>query len=156
MKFAATATVILVALAAPAVAAPVDVSSIGQGTASSSPMPVSDDLVVIHASTLYSGFEGNPDNPMASFQGPCFGAVLVKAGEVSGGGNCHYTDGDGEIAVIAWTADGIRAEGRTQGTWEIAGGSGKWAAATGGGRFDAGTDEQGTYTNNVTGELTMP
>ena len=107
------------------------------------------------ATTEYTGFDGSADNPIVTMKGPCFGAVLIDKGNVSGGGNCHYTDADGEMAIVSWTADGMSAEGRTQGDWELAGGSGKWAAATGGGRFDAGTDAAGTYTNNVTGEISM-
>lgn len=157
MKFFAIATAALASVAAPGLAGSIDVSGTGHGTASSMPMQVSDDLVVVHANSEYTGFDGkNPDNPMATFKGPCFGSVLIKAGEVTGGGNCQYTDGEGEMAVVGWTADGMSADGRTQGTWELVGGSGKWAKAAGGGRFDAGTDEQGVYTNNVTGELTMP
>ncbi|SDZ43218.1 hypothetical protein SAMN05444004_11466 [Jannaschia faecimaris] len=157
MKIIPITTSVLILLAAPAIAGSIDVSGTGHGTATNTAMPVSEDLVVVHANTEYTGFEGdNPDNPMTSFKGPCFGSILIKAGVVSGGGNCQYTDGDGEMAVVTWNADGMSAEGRTQGTWEIVGGSGKWAAANGGGRFDAGTDDQGGYTNKVTGEINMP
>ena len=157
MKSFPATVAVMVSIAAPCVAGSIDVSGTGHGTASSTPMPVSDDLVVVHATTEYTGFDGNnPDNPMTTFKGPCFGSVLIKAGEVSGGGNCQYTDDEGEMAVVSWTADSMSADGRTQGTWEIVGGSGKWAKASGGGRFDAGTDDQGVYTNKVTGELTMP
>ncbi|SFD18865.1 hypothetical protein [Tropicimonas isoalkanivorans] len=157
MKLIQVAVIVLVGFGTPAVAETFDVSGTGQGTAANTPMSVRDDLVVVHATTQYSGFEGgNPDNPMESFKGDCFGSILVNAGTVSGGGNCHYTDQDGEMAVIGWTADGMSSEGRTQGTWEIVGGSGKWESATGGGRFDAGSDDQGVYTNNVTGEVTLP
>ena len=157
MKYFPVSIAALMSLAVPAVAGSIDVSGTGHGTATSTPMSVSDNLVVVHATTEYTGFDGeNPDNPMTSFKGPCFGSVLIKAGVVSGGGNCQYTDGDGEMAVVSWTADGMSADGRTQGNWEIVGGSGKWAAATGGGRFDAGTDDQGVYTNKVTGEVSMP
>ncbi|RYH10005.1 hypothetical protein [Tropicimonas sp. IMCC6043] len=157
MKPIPVSAIVLMSLVAPAMAETVDVSGTGHGTATNTPMPVNDDLVVVHAITEYTGFDGkNPDNPMASFKGPCFGSILINSGAVSGGGNCHYTDADGEMAVITWTADGMSAEGRTQGTWEIVGGSGKWSDSNGGGRFDAGTDDKGVYTNNVTGELTMP
>jgi hypothetical protein len=157
MKLIHITAFVLVALATPALAETFDVSGTGHGTAKNTPMPVRDDLVVVHATTDYSGFEGeNPDNPMESFKGPCFGSILANAGTVTGGGNCHYTDEDGEMAIVGWTADGMNSEGRTQGSWEIVGGSGKWETATGGGRFDAGSDDQGVYTNNVTGEVTIP
>ena len=47
-------------------------------------------------------------------------------------------------------------DGRTQGTWQVVAGTGKWDGATGGGRFDAGTDAAGTYTNNISGAMSMP
>ncbi|MCG6882868.1 MAG: hypothetical protein LJE62_03830 [Silicimonas sp.] len=155
MKRITTATAALCLLAAPALADTYDVSGTGQGKATSTPMPISDDLVVVHATTEYTGFEGAADNPMATLKGPCFGSVLVDKGNVSGGGHCQYTDADGEMAVISWEANGMSAEGRTMGSWALAGGSGKWATATGGGSFDAGTDAAGTYTNKVTGEVTL-
>jgi hypothetical protein len=120
-------------------------------------MPVAEGFVVIRTATTYTGFDtDDPANPMAGLSGPCFGAVVVRAGEVSGGGVCHYTDGDGDVAVMDWAADGLSAEGRTEGDWSLVGGSGKWAEAAGAGRFDAGTDAAGAYTNTVTGEFTLP
>lgn len=157
MKYVPLTAALFFSFAAPAVAGPVDVSGIGHGTAENTPMPISEDVVVVHITSDYAGFEsGNPDNPMTTLKGPCFGSILIKAGAVSGGGNCHYTDGSGEMAAVRWIADGMSSEGRTQGSWEIVGGSGKWMSAKGGGRFDAGSDDQGVYTNNVTGEVTMP
>ena len=120
-------------------------------------MPLAEGLVVIHAATDYTGFEmANPGNPMASAAGPCFGSVVINGGRVTGGGHCAYTDADGDGWVAEWTADGVSEDGRTQGDWQIVAGTGKWQGATGGGRFDAGTDAAGTYTNNVTGSVTMP
>jgi hypothetical protein len=138
-------------------AASFDGAAVGHGTAANMPMPVAEGFVVIQTSTTYSGFETpDPANPMAGVSGPCFGAVLIHAGAVSGSGYCHYTDGDGDMVVMNWTADGLSAENRTLGDWSIVGGTGKWAEATGGGRFDAGTDAAGVYTNNTTGEFTLP
>lgn len=144
-------------LAAAAGADTFDAAGTGQGSASSQAMPVADGLVVIHAVTDYTGFEtADPDSPMATASGPCFGAVVVDGGRVSGGGDCVYTDADGDAWVTEWSADGIGDDGRTQGSWRIVGGTGKWDGATGGGRFDAGEDAAGAYTNNVTGAVSMP
>jgi len=144
-------------LAAGAGADTFDATGTGQGTSNSEPMPLADALVVVHAVSEYTGFEmANPGSPMASATGPCFGSVVINAGRVTGGGHCAYTDGDGDSWVAQWTADGMSEDGRTQGDWQIVGGTGKWQGASGGGRFDAGTDAAGTYTNNVTGSITMP
>ncbi len=129
----------------------------GMGTTSAEQMPVSEDLIVVHSMTSYDGFEvDDADNPLASLTGPCFGAVLIDAGAVSGGGNCHYTDADGDKVVMAWTATGMSETGRTMGEWSVVGGTGKWESAEGGGTFDAGDDAQGDYSNQIMGEITMP
>lgn len=145
----------IILCASPVLSQTVDVSGTGYGEAMSTAMPLSEGTVVVHANTRYDRFEGgNPDSPFATASGPCFGAVMVDKGAVSGGGLCNYTDGDGDVAVVKWTATGMSEEGRTMGDWMVQGGTGKWASITGGGTFDAGGD--GTeYSNNITGEVTM-
>lgn len=157
MKRTPILAALVATLSGPVWAGSFDAAATGKGTAENTPMPVAEGFVVIRTAATYTGFETvDPENPMAGLSGPCFGAVIVKAGAVSGGGACHYTDEDGEVVVMSWSADGVSAEGRTLGEWSIAGGSGKWAEATGGGRFDAGTDAAGAYTNVVTGAFTLP
>jgi hypothetical protein len=131
-----------------------DASGTGHGTSMSTPMPVSDGVVMINAQTMYEGFDG--DGPLANAKGPCFGGILIDKGAVSGHGLCHYTVESGDVAMIRWVAEGVTADGRTTGTWTVLGGSGAWDGATGGGAFNAGTDAAGAYTNMVTGEITMP
>lgn len=139
----------------PALSETMSITGMGHGTASSTPMPVSDSLIMVDVGSTYEGFEtDDPMNPFASAAGPCFGSLLIDKGAVSGEGLCRYTDGDDEVAVVKWTATGMSAEGRTQGDWEILGGTGKWASMTGSGSFDAGGDGD-AYTNNITGEVTM-
>lgn len=139
----------------PALAETVSAKGVGHGSSSAEAMPVSEGLVVVHATSMYKHFETeDPNNPFASATGPCFGSVLIDKGAVSGGGLCRYTDGDGEMAVIEWIASGVSAEGRTQGEWMVKGGTGKWAAITGGGTFDAG-GQGDDYSNNIDGEITM-
>jgi len=144
-------------LAAGAAAETFDAAATGQGSSTSETMPLAEGLVVVDVASEYSDFQtGDPDSPMASASGPCFGAMLIDAGRVSGGGYCNYTDGDGDSWVVEWTAEAIDQDGRTQGGWRIVGGTGKWDGAAGGGRFDSGEDAAGTYTNNVTGAVTLP
>lgn len=145
----------IVLFASPVLSETVNVSGTGYGEVMSTAMPVSEGTVVVHANTRYDRFEGeNPDSPFNTATGPCFGAVLVDQGAVSGEGLCNYTDGDGDIAVIKWMATGMSAEGRTMGDWMVHGGTGKWASITGGGTFDSG-GEGTEYNNNITGEITM-
>lgn len=143
-------------LATPATAEMIDASGVGYGKSNNAVTPVTDTITIIHAATEYERFETSAENPMAGFTGPCRGTMTIAAGEVFGSGNCHYTDADGDKAVIKWEADGVTQDGRTQGTWAIVGGSGKWAAATGGGRFDAGENDAEGYTNKVSGEIMLP
>ncbi|MBS0125427.1 hypothetical protein [Thetidibacter halocola] len=138
----------------PALAETIDVTGTGHGTSTTQVMPVSESLIVVSATSMYERFEtANPMNPFASASGPCFGAMKIDKGAVSGGGLCRYTDSDGDVAVVNWMAKAMTAEGRTQGDWMIEGGTGKWATITGGGTFDAG-EMDGAYTNKITGSVT--
>lgn len=151
IRFPALAAAFFI-FATPTLSETVNAAGVGHGSSTATPMPVTDSLVVVHATSMYERFETeDPMNPFASAKGPCFGAILIDKGTVSGDGLCHYTDGDGDVAVIKWVANGIDAEGRTQGDWMVMSGTGKWATMTGGGTFDAGGDP---YTNRVAGEMT--
>lgn len=144
-----------VLLASPVLSETVSANGTGYGKTTATPMPLSETLVMVHATSMYDRFETeDPNNPFASATGPCFGAILIDKGAVSGEGLCHYTDGDGDMAAVTWVANGMSAEGRTQGEWSVLGGTGKWASITGGGTFDAGGDGA-AYTNIITGEVTM-
>ncbi|EYD70379.1 hypothetical protein [Limimaricola hongkongensis] len=134
----------------------ISVEGVGKGTPNSMQMPVGEGMMVVHNQVEYDGFETtDPDSPFASLSGPCFGAALVDVGAMQGSGYCHYSDADGDMAVMEWTVTGMGEEGRITGDWMVRGGTGKWAEAEGGGTFDAG-GEGGDYTNMVTGEVTMP
>lgn len=133
----------------------ITVNGTGTGTSMSEPMPVSEGVVALKIEAMYDGFDSDdPDTPLSGLKGPCFGAGLIDQGKVSGEGLCRYTDADDEVVLMKWIATGMSAEGRTTGDWEIMGGTGKWASASGGGTFDGGTTT-GSYTNNITGEITM-
>jgi hypothetical protein len=152
IRFHALAAAFFV-IATPTLSETVTAAGVGHGASTATPMPVSDGLVIVHATSMYESFETeDPMNPFASAKGPCFGAILIDKGEVSGDGLCHYTDGDGDVAVVKWIAKAINAEGRTQGDWMVMGGTGKWASITGAGAFDAGGDP---YTNRISGEMTL-
>ncbi len=152
IRFPALAATIVL-FATPALSETINAASTGHGTSTSTAMPVSEGLVMVHAVSTYDRFDTeDPNSPFATAKGPCFGSILIDKGAVSGDGLCHYTDGDGDLVAMKWMAKGMSAEGRTLGEWMILGGTGKWDGASGGGDFDAGGDP---YTNNVTGEMIM-
>jgi hypothetical protein len=138
------------------VSASAQTASTGIGSVESEYIPISENLLLVNARVVYTDIiSDDMSNPLLNATGVCSGAILINAGAVSGGGYCHYTDTASEQVVISWTADALTAEGRTLGDWSVVGGTGPWKDATGGGRFDAGTDADGNYTNNVTGEFMM-
>ena len=144
-----------IALLMPVSAAAFDAKGTGTGTSMNEAVPIHDGLVLVKVSSMYDGFETDiADNALATAKGPCFGTMIIDKGAVSGGGACNYTDADGEAIVISWTPSGFNDEGRTLGTWEVIGGTGKWTDASGGGDFNAG-GEGDDYTNMVTGEVNL-
>ncbi|WP_089277356.1 hypothetical protein [Antarctobacter heliothermus] len=153
-RFSAFAAIVFFA-STPALAETVNVSGVGHGSSTAVAMPASESLIVVHVTSSYDRFDTeDADNPFASATGPCFGAILVDKGVVSGEGLCHYTDANDDVAVIKWMANGMSAEGRTLGDWMVLGGTGRWASITGGGAFDAG-GEGDDYTNIINGKVTM-
>ena len=153
MRFIHFAT--LAALILPVSAAAFDAKGTGTGTSMNEAIPIHDGLVVVKVSSNYDGFETSAaDNALATAKGPCFGTMIIDKGAVSGGGACNYTDDDDDAIVMRWTPTGFNDEGRTLGTWELIGGTGKWMGASGNGEFNAGGDGD-AYTNMVTGEVTM-
>ncbi len=154
MKY--TTLLATVGLVAMSVSAGAETASTGHGVVESEYVPIAENLLLINARVVYTDITSEDmSNPLLHATGVCTGAILVNAGAISGGGYCHYTDAASEQAVISWAADGMNAEGRTLGAWSVVGGTGPWASTTGGGRFDAGTDAQGAYTNNISGDFMM-
>lgn len=117
---------------------------------------ISDALIVVDSRTNYERFETNDAaNPLATATGPCFGSVMIKAGQVSGGGHCNFTDKDDDMVIISWTPQGRSADGLLIGIWSIEGGTGKWDGSTGGGSFHAGDRPDGSYQNDIRGAITL-
>ena len=114
--------------------------------------------MLVDMNTKYSGFElDDPDNPMNGMSGPCFGAMEVKEGTVSGGGRCLYTDADGDMVTMQYVTERIGEDGAVIGVWSMSGGTGKWNEAVGGGSFSSLTDsETGENANIVTGSAMLP
>lgn len=119
---------------------------------------VGDDHVFMHSSSQYDPMgSGDPKNPLAGMTGPCFGAVEIKGTSASGDGYCIFSDSDGNTIVNHWVATGLGSAGALLGTWEVKAGSGKFFGTTGGGAFSNSTNkETGTFSNEITGAMTMP
>jgi hypothetical protein len=147
---------VLVLLPAPALAESFDASGVWTFTPEIVPHPVAEDLVALHFSASYDLFEAaGPDFPGADATGRCFGAMVIRAGQASGNGNCHTVDGDGHEIITEWIAEGTDDDGKTTGRWSVIGGNGKYAGAEGGGTWRSGPDATGAYKNEVTGEMTL-
>lgn len=152
MKFYVLAAILA---ATPAVADTFSGTSIGKGSATSQVMPLAEGTMVIKTDSAYEMFEVEDGHPLQGASGPCFGAVSVVAGSVSGGGNCVYETSNGQ-AIMQWTAMGMSADGALVGSWIVLGGSGGWAMASGGGSFSSLTDPQtGKFVNTIHGSITM-
>ena len=145
-------------IATPAFAEELGVSGTGYGMAETIIHPVAEGHLLMQMSAMYSDFQGDaPDNPMSGMSGPCFGAMEMKGGVISGGGRCLYTDVDGDIVTMQYVPEGIGEGGAVTGVWTVSGGTGKWITATGGGSFSSLTDrETGENVNTVTGSVMMP
>ena len=147
---------VLVVLPAPALAQTIDVTGVWIYTPQIEVHSVADDLTALHLSSVYDRFEpASTDFPIPDASGKCFGAMLIRAGQASGSGNCHIIDGDGDMYISDWIVEGMDADRRTTGRWTLIGGTGKFSGASGGGTFRSGQDVSGAYKNEVTGEMTL-
>lgn len=134
-------------------------SNDGVGTAMSKSMVhmIGEGHMVMQIHSTYSNLAtSDASNPLNGATGPCFGSVEIKAGALTGGGHCVYTDTQGDMAVLTWSAQQLGQGGSNMGAWQLMGGSGKYAGASGGGQYDAATNpDTGAQTNTVTGSITL-
>ena len=126
------------------------------GASTSTYLPFGDTHMFMDMSHTYT----MPDNgtPVSGMTGECFGYMEVAIGQGAfGGGTCVWSDADGDTWVGPWRINGITPERASQGTWFVAGGTGKFEGATGGGTFTALTDPQtGESQLDVAGSMVMP
>lgn len=147
---------VLVFLPAPALAQSIDAGGVWSGTPASEMHQVADDLVVIHLNVSHDRFEPvDAEHPAADASGQCFGSVLVRAGQPTGSGHCHYVSAEDEQLVTSWTLESIDQDGATSGRWEIVSGSGRWADASGSGTFRTTQGAEEGYRTELSGELTL-
>ena len=133
-------------------------SNNGTGTAQSTSTThaIAEGHVLIETSSVYSDLStDDPNNPLNGATGPCFGSMEFKGGVLSGGGKCVYSDKDGDMAVMDWTAEKM-GKGGPEGSWMLTGGSGKYIGGSGGGTYAVMTDPgDGSQVNTVSGEFTL-
>ncbi|PWJ12951.1 hypothetical protein [Jannaschia seohaensis] len=156
MKIATTTTRVCMLAAGAAAAETFSGGVLGRGTGDTTMMPVSETLIVMKTDAMYESFEVAPGHPLEGASGPCFGAVEIKAGAVTGSGRCVYDTASGDKAVMMWQATGLSENGALTGEWSISGGTGAWATATGSGGFSSLTDpETGKFVNTISGDIVM-
>mgnify|MGYP006293289455 FL=1 len=133
-------------------------SGMGKGMSKNTPHALGEAHILVQMHTEYEDFTFEAEgHPMTGMSGPCFGAIEIKAGAVSGGGKCLYTDAEGEMVTMDWTAGAMDPSGAMTGTWAVSGGTGKWMAASGEGTFSSMTNQEtGENANTVSGTLMMP
>jgi hypothetical protein len=84
----------------------------------------------------------DPDHPLNRASGECAGACVTGAdGDTACMGSCTWVDHDGDVAFFTWT-------GADEGTWTLAGGTGKYSEASGEGTWKADAVYAGGITGN--------
>lgn len=157
-KHGIIAAAICVAAATVSTADEIESAGTGKGKAMNQVHQLGEGHMLIQMHTDYSSFEFEADgHPMTGMTGPCFGAIEINAGSVSGGGKCLYTDPEGDRVSMNWSAEGMTADGAMTGTWAVSGGTGKWMTARGAGTYASLTNrDTGENVNTVQGSISMP
>ena len=135
-----------------------DTRGTGKRMAQNEIIPVTENHMIVDSRTVYDTMEmSDADHPFNGATGTCFGAIEIHApAGATGGGNCAFTDGDGDVSMNRWSVRGMTAEGALFGSWTVVGGTGKYADATGGGGYETTTDsETGAIENVFDGAVTL-
>ena len=132
-------------------------AGIATGTAKNEVTMLGENHMLIKSNTSYENFEmDDPNHPFAMASGECFGSFEFRPPAASGGGNCVFTDADGDISANKFVVTGLAENGSTVGTWTLVGGTGKFAGSSGGGTFQSLTDQQtGKFTNTIDGAMSL-
>lgn len=105
----------------------------------------------------YAPIEGQTGNPMNGMTGTCTGHMVIEAPAASGSGLCNFSNQFGDSMVISYEVMGLNRNGGISGSWTARGGAGKTAGVQGGGRFvNLNIADDGTFTQQVTGAITLP
>ncbi len=105
----------------------------------------------------YAPVEGPAGNPMNGMTGSCTGHMVIEAPAASGGGLCNFSNDAGDTMIISYEVIGLNRDGGISGSWTAHGGAGKTAGIQGGGRFvNSAVTDEGTFTQQTTGAITLP
>lgn len=95
---------------------------------------------------LYSGMSGT-----------CTGQLVINAPSAQGAGICAYSSPAGDTSLVQYSISGMTSDGGFHGTWVSLGGTGRMAGAIGGGAWvNSAVAEDGTFTQQLTGAITLP
>ena len=143
-------------LSAPAVAQTYAVSATSYSTSTSFFTPLSGSLQVYRSQSTLERYEGLAGSRLEIVEGTCFGSFIIVRGTPSGGGNCIFTDVNGDQVLQAWNIDQVE-QGKGYGTWYFVGGTGAHEGINGRGTYADETDAlSGTSKNTITGTVTWP
>lgn len=132
-----------------------DVSGSTLGKSDSVIMPMGETRIFMDLNSTYTMPENG--SPTAGAEGKCFGYMDVTIGAgATGSGTCVWTDADGDAWFGPWSVVGMSPERAAQGTWYVAGGTGKFEGVSGGGTFSTLTNPQnGDSKLDVAGSIVM-
>lgn len=132
-----------------------DVGGSTVGKSDSTYVPMGEARIFMDMNATYTMPENG--SPTAGAEGKCFGYMDIAMGKgATGNGTCVWTDADGDAWYGPWTVVGMTPERASQGTWYVAGGTGKFAGASGGGTFSALTNPAtGDSKLDVAGSMVM-
>lgn len=135
-----------------------DGAAIGTGQAQNEIIALGENHLVMHAVGIYGPVAtADVRNPMTGLPGKCFGSIEILGASASGSGHCVFAEGSSRAVVTGWEVTGVGADGSITGEWTVIGAGGSATGLTGGGSFSNLTDRAtGMFTNNITGELTLP
>ena len=143
-------------ISAPLCAQTFEVDSTGYGTSKGFFEALSNDLIVIHNDSTIDRYESTDESPLAGQSSRCFGTITIIRGVPRGGGNCVFTDPQGDKVLQSWNVDTI-GQGVAWGSWFLIGGTGAHEGVTGRGSYESRTDHTaGTTETRIKGTVTWP
>ncbi len=114
------------------------IETVGYGQSNDYFEALAGNLQVYKSDFTYDRYEYADDARLKIASGRCFGSFTIINGEPNGGGNCVFTDVNGDKVLQAWNLDEV-ALGVGHGTYHLIGGTGAHEGISG----------RGYYTNEL-------
>lgn len=114
------------------------IETVGYGQSNDYFEALAGNLQVYKSDFTYDRYEYADDARLKIASGRCFGSFIIINGEPNGGGNCVFTDVNGDKVLQAWNLDEV-ALGVGHGTYYLIGGTGAHEGISG----------RGYYTNEL-------